>query len=400
MTDVVIVKFGEIALKGANRPRFEKALLRNLRWAVRDLPSAKVVHQHGRYRVEGADTVAIQARVSRVFGVVGTSIAQAVSPTYEAIALAAEHVLKKAESAGRVTFKVESRRSDKSFPLTSPELNSRLGAQLLAACPHMKVDVHNPQVTVSVEVRVNVGYVYAETLQGPGGLPVGASSQGLLLISGGIDSPVAGWLAMRRGIRLAGIHFHSVPYTSERAQQKVIELMEILAAYAGDIPLYMVRLTEAQLQLQAESPPALMITLMRRLMLRIATQLAAAHGIPALITGESVGQVASQTLESLAVINAVTTTPILRPLVTYDKSEITAVARGIGTYETSIMPYEDCCTLFLPRHPETRPSAEMVEKAEAKLDIRGMVEACLASVEKIIARPHPAASLYQGGPLT
>lgn len=400
MTEVVIVKYGEIALKGANRPQFERALLRNLRWAVRDLPDAEVIHQHGRYRIEGADTVAIQSRVARVFGVVGTSIAQAVPPTYEAIARASEHVLKEAASAEKVTFKVESRRADKSFPLTSPELNSRLGAQLLAAYPHMKVDVHNPQVTVTAEVRANVAYVYAETLQGPGGLPVGVSSQGLLLISGGIDSPVAGWLAMRRGIRLAGIHFHSVPYTSERAQQKVIELMEILAAYAGDIPLYMVRFTEAQLQLQANSPPELMMTLMRRLMLRVAAQLAAQRGIPALITGESVGQVASQTLESLAVINAVTTTPILRPLITCDKSEIVASARRIGTYETSILPYEDCCTLFLPKHPQTRPSMEMVEEVEAGLDIQGMLEACLASVEEVIAQPHPAAVLYQGGPLT
>ncbi|MGI6081513.1 MAG: tRNA uracil 4-sulfurtransferase ThiI [Limnochordia bacterium] len=399
MTEVVIVKYGEIALKGGNRPVFEKTLLRNLRWALRDLPETRVIHEHGRFRIEGPDTVAIQSRVTRVFGVVGTSIARAVAPTYENIAMAAEEMLGRAKAAGKVTFKVESRRSDKSFPLTSPELSRRLGAHLLEAHPTLKVDVHHPDVIINVEVRANMAYVYAETIQGPGGLPVGVSSQGLLLISGGIDSPVAGWLAMRRGIRLAAIHYHSIPYTSERSQQKVIELTEILAAYAGDIPLYMVRFTEAQLELQAKTPPALMMTLMRRLMLRVATQLAAQRGIPALITGESVGQVASQTLESLAAINAVTCTPILRPLITYDKSEITALARRIGTYETSILPYEDCCTLFLPRHPETRPTMERVEEAEAKLDIPGLVQRCLSSVEEMVARPNWAATLYEGGPL-
>ncbi|NLN19479.1 MAG: tRNA 4-thiouridine(8) synthase ThiI [Firmicutes bacterium] len=399
MTEVVIVKYGEIALKGANRPVFEKTLLRNLRWALRDLPEARVTKEHGRFRIEGADTAAIQSRATRVFGVVGTSVARAVAPIYEDIALAAEEMLGSAVVTGKTTFKVESRRSDKSFPLTSPELSKRLGAHLLAAHPQVKVDVHQPQVTINVEVRANVAYVYADTLQGPGGLPVGVSSQGLLLISGGIDSPVAGWLAMRRGIRLAAIHFHSIPYTSERAQKKVVELTEILAAYSGDIPLYMVRFTEAQLELQAKAPPALMMTLMRRLMLRVATELAAQKGIPALITGESVGQVASQTLESLAVINAVTCTPILRPLITYDKSEIMALARRIGTYETSILPYEDCCTLFLPRHPETRPTMERVEEAEAKLDIQGLVQDCLSSVEEIMSQPHTAASLYEGGPL-
>ena len=248
MTEVVIVKYGEIALKGANRPVFEKTLLRNLRWALRDLPEARVTKEHGRFRIEGADTAAIQSRATRVFGVVGTSVARAVAPIYEDIALAAEEMLGSAVVTGKTTFKVESRRSDKSFPLTSPELSKRLGAHLVAAHPQVKVDVHQPQVTINVEVRANVAYVYADTLQGPGGLPVGVSSQGLLLISGGIDSPVAGWLAMRRGIRLAAIHFHSIPYTSERAQKKVVELTEILAAYSGDIPLYMVRCTEAQLE--------------------------------------------------------------------------------------------------------------------------------------------------------
>lgn len=400
MKDLVIVKYGEIGLKGANRPRFESALLQNLRWMLRDVPGARVHRERGRFRVEAADARMALSRVCRVFGVVGASVARAVPLDMDAIQEAGADLLREGVGRGQNTFKVQARRANKSFPVRSPELNSRLGAYLLAACPGTRVDVHDPAITVYVEVRDAVAYVYSDTLKGPGGLPVGVSSRGLLLISGGIDSPVAGWLAMRRGIQLAGLHFHAIPFTSERAKHKVLELMEILAAYAGDIPLYMVHFTEAQTAIRDKAPAPLMMTLMRRLMLRVAAQIAAEKGIPALITGESVGQVASQTLHSMAAINAVTNMPILRPLVAADKTEIVSLARRIGTYETSVLPFEDCCTLFVPRHPETHPSLQAVLRAEADLDIDAMVSACLESTETIVVKPHPAASLYEGGPLT
>lgn len=399
MSGLIIVKYGEIALKGANRPAFEAALQRNLRWALRDTPGVQVRREQGRFTIEAPEPERLLPKVVRVFGVVGASVAVPVPLTLEAMQKAAAQLLAATLQTGKHTFKVHTRRANKKFPLTTPELNSAIGAYLLQACPGATVDVHEPEIIVNIEVRTKSAYIYSATLQGSGGLPVGVSSKGLLLISGGIDSPVAGWMAMRRGIALEAIHFHSHPYTSDRARQKVLELAEILAAYAGDIIVHMVHFTDTQLTLRDHAPAPLQITLMRRIMLRVAQHIAQSRGIPALITGENVGQVASQTLESMAAINAVTNMPILRPLIAADKREITWLARQIGTYETSVLPYEDCCTLFLPPHPETKPKLHMVEAAEAGLDIDSMVTDCLAKTEMVTAAPHTAAALYSGGPV-
>jgi thiamine biosynthesis protein ThiI len=399
MSGLIIVKYGEIGLKGGNRPAFEAALQRNLEWALRSIPGAQVKRERGRFAITVPDAARAVPLIARVFGVVGVSVVTSAPLELEQICQAAAEVLHTglAETQGK-TFKVEARRANKQFPLTSPQLNSQIGGYLLEHAA-AKVDVHQPDVTVFVEVRDKVAYVYSATMKGPGGLPLGVTSNGLLLISGGIDSPVAGWLAMRRGIALEAVHFHAAPYTSDRSRQKVLDLMEILAAYSGDIKVHMVELTQAQLTLRDKAPKPLLITLMRRIMFRVADHIARANSIPAIITGENVGQVASQTLQSMAAINSVTTLPIIRPLVTFDKSEIIALAKRIGTYEISIEPYEDCCTLFVPKHPVTHPTQVMVEEAEANLDIEGMVQYCLEHTEVVTATPNPTASLYRGGPV-
>jgi thiamine biosynthesis protein ThiI len=399
MSELIIIKYGELGLKGGNRPAFEAALHRNLEWALRKVTGARVKRERGRFIIHVPDAAKALPLVTRVFGVVGASIVNSAPLELERICAIADDVLQKglAEIQGK-TFKVETRRANKQFPLTTPELNSHIGAYLLDHTT-ATVDVHQPDVTVHVEIRDKMAYVYSATVKGPGGLPIGVASNGLLMISGGIDSPVAGWLAMRRGIALEAIHFHAAPYTSERSQQKVLDLMEILAAYSGNIKVHMVELTQAQLTLRNEAPLPLLVTLMRRIMFRVAERIALANSIPAIITGENVGQVASQTLQSMAVINAVTTLPIIRPLVTFDKSEIIHLAKRIGSYETSILPYEDCCTLFVPQHPETRPTLAMVEQAEASLDIAGMVQYCLEHTEIVTASPNPTATLYTGGPV-
>src|SRR5690606_5440026 len=293
-----------------------------------------------------------------------------------------------------LTFKVETKRSNKQFPFTSPELNGRFGGYLLRAFPRLAVDVHAPDFVLHVEVREKAIYLYTEILPGPGGLPVGSSSEGLLLLSGGIDSPVAGWLAMKRGIRLRAIHFHSFPFTSDRSKEKVIDLAGVLSRYSFEpIPVYVVNFTPVQTAIRQHVPPAMTITVMRRMMLRIASRIASQHGIPALITGESVGQVASQTLESMAAINEVTSMPILRPLVAMDKGEIVELAQQIGTYDLSVLPYPDCCTLFVPDRPETRPRIERVRAAEAGMPIDELVHEAVATVEVVEPVLEPSLSL-------
>ncbi len=400
MKNVIIVKYGEISLKGMNRPLFENQLIQNLRFALRDIYDAHVIREHGRIRVETDQPDLALPKIARTFGVVGASFARAVPLDLASIQEAARHEMAAACKSDRpCTFKVEARRANKAFPIDSPHLNSTIGAYILQEFPNCKVDVHQPQTIIRIEVREKAAYVYSQTLKGPGGLPAGSSSQGLLLLSGGIDSPVAGWLAMRRGIRLNAVHFHSHPYTSERAQRKVLELAEILACYAGDINVHMVGITAAQTTLKEQAPPQLMVILLRRLMFRIATHIANDNNIPALITGESVGQVASQTLESMAVVNAVTHVPVLRPLITADKSSIVALAKQIGTYEVSVQPYEDCCTLFVPKHPATKPDLHTVEVAEEKLDYPALIASCLDNIQVLTTQPHPAAELYTGGVL-
>lgn len=405
MERVIIIRFGELGLKGKNRPAFEDQLRERLRYAVRDLPDVRVQKAYGRFYVEvdeGQLAPALE-RLGRVFGVVSISPAARVAATLENIKEAARSELLAAiaglqrHQPGPVTFKVETNRADKRFPLNSPALSRELGGYLLANVPDLKVDVHNPEIQVSVEIREGQAYLYTRSLPGPGGLPYGASGKACLLLSGGIDSPVAGWLAMKRGVRIEPIHFHSFPFTSKRAEEKVLDLARVLAGWAGPIRVHLVSVTEIQKEIRNHCPEELHITILRRFMLRIAERIARQAGALALVTGESVGQVASQTLESMETINAVTHFPILRPVVAMDKSEIITLARQIGTYELSIQPYEDCCTVFVPRSPKTRPRPDQAERAEARLDVEALVAAAVAGDQVVEVRGDDPRSLATTG---
>jgi len=392
---LLLIRYGEIGLKGKNRHLFEDQLVRNIRAALGPDVPGRVRRAYGRVFVElanAAHTPRALERLRKVFGIVAVSPAVQVPHSFDAIAAAAVDMVSAQAAHGRRTFRVQARRPHKAFPMTSQEINEQLGAHLLRTFPALKVDLTEPELVVFVEVREQGAYVYVDQVPGPGGLPVGVSSQALLLLSGGIDSPVAGWMALKRGIRLHAIHFHSPPFTSERSLEKVKDLARVLAEWGGSVPLHVVRFTEIQKELRRHAPVDLLITLMRRFMLRIAVAVARQAGALALVTGESVGQVASQTLESLAVINAVTTMPILRPLVGFDKQEIIERAQAIGTYPISIRPYEDCCTIFVPEHPATRPQLAAVEAAEAGLDVDGLVQQALAGIERVtITAGAPAA---------
>jgi len=381
---LLLIRYGEIGLKGKNRHLFEEQLIRSIRTALEAAAPARVRRAYGRIFVELEEpdrAPAAMERLQRVFGIVAVSPARQVPLDLQAIGDAAVAMVEAQGVEGPRSFRVQARRPNKRFPLTSQEINEQIGGRLLRAFPQLRVDLTRPELVVSVEVREQGAYVYVDQVPGPGGLPVGASSHALLLLSGGIDSPVAGWMALKRGIRLHAIHYHSPPFTSERSLDKVKDLAGVLARWGGSIPLHVVRFTEIQKELRRHTPPELTITLMRRFMLRIAVQVAQRVGALALVTGESVGQVASQTLENMAVINAVTTMPILRPLVGFDKQEIVERAEAIGTYPISIRPYEDCCTIFVPEHPATRPQLAVVEAAEAPLDVEGLVQEALESIE-------------------
>lgn len=371
---------------------FEDMLAANMRAALKGGVDAKVRREYGRIFVELAhadETAEATARLQRVFGIVAINPAVKTALELPAMQEAAAAMVAR-DGAEPRTFRVSARRANKRFPHTSQELNQLVGAYVLRNVPDLRVDLTNPDVTVTVEVRDDAAYVYADQVDGPGGLPVGASSRALLLLSGGIDSPVAGWMAMKRGIELHAIHFHSPPFTSERAKEKVIDLCRTMARWSpAPVPLHVVHFTEVQKEIHRHAPEELGMTVMRRFMLRIAEKLAAKVGAMALVTGESVGQVASQTLESMAAINAVTTTPILRPLVGFDKHEIISRAEQIGTYNISIRPYEDCCTIFVPERPATRPTISAAEAAERDLDVDGLVQRALENVETMHVEPEP-----------
>jgi len=401
LKQLLLVKYGELALKGRNRPDFEKALVRNVRRALEtaDAPASggrgrgpaplKVRRTAGRLIVDPGDSggearlFRLAQAVARVFGTVG------VAPAYRAgldlgdITRAAEAVARKAVAGGQArTFKVEVKRPNKSFPLKSPEVAREVGGAVLRAVPGLSVDVHEPDLRLGVEIRDDGAYVYGPAIAGPGGLPVGTSGKVVALLSGGIDSPVAIWMAMKRGLVTVPLHFWSFPFTGERARQKVVDLWGVLSRW-GPLPdLRVCSFTEVQTAIRDKCPEALRVTVMRRMMVRIAAGLARREGAPALVTGESLGQVASQTLESLATIEDVSDRPILRPLITLDKEEIITRARAIGTYDISIQPYEDCCTLFVPAHPRTRPGRGEAVEAEAALDVQGLVAGALEGIER------------------
>ena len=382
---VVIVRYCEIHLKGKNRGYFERVFMNNMEKALHGIRH-EIRRPSGRYLVENFDesrTDEIVERLRRVFGTHTLSVGYKVPAEMGAIW---DAVLAVAPQSG--TFKVQSNRADKHFPLHSMQLNAEVGGRLLAERPQLRVDVHAPQNTVNIDIREDgEALVFCDLIKGAGGMPVGTSGKGLLLLSGGIDSPVAGHMIAKRGMTLAGLHFHSYPYTNMQAREKVEDLARILARYTGGLELYVVRVTHIQEAIHKHCPEEMMVTLLRRFMMRIAERQAEACGAQCIITGESLGQVASQTIEGMTSSNAVVRRmPVLRPLVGFDKTEIVARAREIGTFETSILPYEDCCTVFLPKHPLIRPDLRKVELAESHLDIDALLEEAYASLETVSIR--------------
>ena len=381
MYNKVLLRFGEIGLKGKNRSFFINGLAANVRRALKPLgPGYRVSTPYGRVFVDlppDQDFELVSNRLQRVFGLVSFSPVVQVDLEMEDIQKAA---LTELLAQGQPeTFKVEARRSLKSFPLNSMEINQEVGGFLLDNCPGLKVDVHNPLQVVNIEIRQEGAFVFSRVVPGPGGLPVGVTGKGVLLLSGGIDSPVAGWLAMKRGVTLEALYFDTPPFTSARALDKVERLAKILADWAP-VNLHVVNFTPVQRDLMENVPEDMTITIMRRFMFRIAERLAQRRGALALITGESVAQVASQTLESMLTINNVVSTPVLRPVVTMDKVEIMDLARRIGTYDTSIEPFQDCCALFVSQRPKTRPTLVQAEDAEKNLDIDALVELAMEGI--------------------
>lgn len=384
MSNVLLVRYAEIHLKGQNRPFFEKLLVQNVMKAAEAVCPCSIIRDRGRFILvdyEDARGEELLAAVVRVFGVHSASPAVVCEPAMEDIAKTALAIIRQERPKGG-SFKVDARRADKSFPLESPELARQLGGTVLRANPAITVDVHNPAWRLYVEVR-DKAYIYTRFIDGPGGMPVGTGGKVALLLSGGIDSPVAGYMLARRGVELEAIYFDSPPHTSERARRKVIQLCEALTGFCGPIRLHIVRFTEIQEAIYNQCYPDYLTILMRRFMMRIAGRIAAQNGCEAMATGENLGQVASQTIQSIAATNAVCEMPVFRPLIAFDKSEIIDKARQIGTYEISILPYEDCCTVFVPRHPVTRPKLPDVERAEKVLDVEAMCAEALQQVEMI-----------------
>lgn len=377
MKEIILIKNGELALKGLNRSTFEAVLIKNMRRRLSALGEFDIKKSQSTITIEPkSEDINMQQAVeilSKVFGIAGLSRAAAAQKDMDDILKVAETYLKDLLLDAQ-TFKVEAKRSDKKFPLKSPQICNEVGGYLLSKYPHLKVDVHNPQLTVNIEIRDNYAYVRGNQLKGAGGMPVGTSGRAALLVSGGIDSPVAGWMMSKRGVSLTAIHFASPPYTSQRAEQKVMELLQKVSEYSGRITTYVVPFTEIQEQIKANCPEELFTIIMRRFMMRVSEMIAKQDNCGALITGESLAQVASQTLDAIACTDAVCTMPTLRPLIGMDKNEIVEISRKIDTFDISIQPYEDCCTIFTPKHPKTRPTLEYVEQGEEKLDIDVLVQ--------------------------
>lgn len=382
MEKVIIVRYGEIYLKGNNRGFFERAFAENMEKALRGIKHEIRKHS-GRYLIEGFDeefTDEIVEKLSKVFGIHTMSIALCVRSDMDEIFAAVRQI---APSEG--TFKVETHRADKKFPLNSMQISAAIGGRLLDCIPSLKVDIHSPQNIIGIDVRENgTTLVFGNTIKGAGGMPVGTAGKGLLLISGGIDSPVAGYMIAKRGMKVECIHFHSYPYTNMQAREKVEELASVLAQYTCGTTLNVIKVTHIQEEIHKNCNGEYMVTLLRRFMMRIAEQVALKHGCQCLITGESLGQVASQTIEGMTSSGSVVEKlPVLRPLCGFDKNEIIERSRTMGAYDISIRPYEDCCTVFLPRHPVIRPSLQDVLAEEAKLDVEGLIQEALSSLEVV-----------------
>ncbi len=390
MKEIILAKVGEVVLKGLNRKNFEDLLVKNIRRKLHPLGAFDVKASQSTIRItpldDDIDMDETADKVGKVFGVVAYCRACAVEKDIDAIKEAAVEYLRDTLEDAK-SFKVESKRSDKKFPYGSPDISKIVGSYIADTFPDLEVDVHNPEVTVTVEVRDMAAYVHANAHEGAGGLPIPSGGRAAILISGGIDSPVAAYMMAKRGIELTAIHFASPPYTSDRAEEKVRTLLEIVSDYAGRIEMYTVPFTKIQEEIKAKCPEDLFTIIMRRMMMRVSQRIAEQHECMALITGESLGQVASQTLGAIACTDETVTMPVFRPLIGMDKKEIIAVSEKINTFETSLLPYEDCCTVFTPRHPRTKPKSEMVAKAEAAVDWDDMIEEAVNGVKCTVIYP-------------
>ena len=389
MNEVLLLKCGELVLKGLNRGRFEDKLLAIVRRRLARLGQYEVYAIQSTLYVEPQEGAPIEAALEvcrKVFGVVAVCRAAVCQKNMEDICSTAVEYLKEAMKSA-ATFRCQAKRSDKKLPLKSPEIARDVGGALLAAYPHLKVQMDGAQTEVHIEVRDKNAFVYAQRIKGAGGMPTGSNGKALLLLSGGIDSPVAGYMMAKRGLELEAVHFFSYPYTSEQAKEKALNLARLLAEYCGRVRVHAVPFTQIQDQIRRSCQQDLFTVLMRRFMMKIAERVARRQGCGALITGESLGQVASQTMEAIGVTNAACSLPVLRPAIGMDKEEIVAISRQIGAFETSILPYEDCCTVFTPRHPQTKPKLEAVLAEEGKLDVEGLIQEAMQGVETILCRP-------------
>ena len=386
MNEMILLKLGEMVLKGLNRHSFEDKLQANIHRRLNGLGRFRVYTRQSTTYVEpmedSCDMDAAWEAMKKVFGVVGLSRARACEKDKDAILKACHEYLDDRLRSAR-TFKVETRRADKTFPMTSIQLSQYVGGELDELYPNLQVDVHHPELTVYVEIRDYAAFVHANPDPGAGGLPVGINGRAVSLLSGGIDSPVASYMIAKRGVALDMVHFFSYPYTSPEAKEKVLELARLLTPWCGRLTVHVVPFTAIQEELRRSCPEEMFTLVMRRFMMRIAQRVAKRCGAKALVTGESLGQVASQTMDAMTVTGQVVDIPVLRPVVGMDKEEIVQISRKIGTYDTSILPYEDCCTVFTPRHPHLRPTVEEAEAAEAGLDVEAMVQAAVEGIERI-----------------
>ena len=388
--DIVLLKYGEIVLKGLNRPMFEQRLLKNIQRVLDPIGKFSIRKSQSMVYVEpleeGVDMEMAIERLKKVFGIVNICPAVSCEKDMKSIEDTTVECLKSMDVEGK-SFKVEAKREDKQFPMNSPQICQHMGGCILKNVKGLHVDVHNPDILVQIEIRKKA-YIFTEKIMGAGGMPVGTNGKEALLLSGGIDSPVAGWMISKSGVSLDAVHFHSHPYTSDRAKEKVIDLAKIISKYTGTINLHVVPFTDIQLAIIDKCPKNYLTLIMRRIMMQIAERIAVNSGAKALITGESIGQVASQTMESLAVTDNAVNIPVFRPCIGMDKEEIVQISKRIDAYETSILPYEACCTIFVPKHPKTKPSIEEIVEAEKALtDLEDMINAAIEGDEVIRIKP-------------
>ena len=384
MKKLVLVRYGEIILKGYNRPVFEDALIKNIKRAIADEGKVNITKAQATIYIEPLESDmqidGIVEKLKKVFGIVSIVVAYKTEKSIDAV----EQEIKESFDAvlrGAETFKVEAKRADKKFPLKSPEICAEVGGRILSKYHHLKVDVNNPEVTIHVEIREGYAYVHTGREKGTGGMPVGTNGKAMLLLSGGIDSPVAGYMIGKRGVKLEAIHFFSYPYTSDRAKDKVLKLAQIIGDFMGGIKVHIVPFTDIQLEIRDKCPEEHLTLVMRRFMMQISQKIAEKRGCQALVTGESIGQVASQTMSALAVTDDAVSIPVFRPLIGMDKEEIVEISRNIDTFETSILPYEDCCTVFTPKHPTTKPKIEKIVMSQNLLDCERLINEAVEGTE-------------------